>query len=189
MESSICVAVITGIRRVARFQNNLLLHDGNFFRAHFDAQIAARDHYSIGDSENFVEIIYGFRFFELGDYRRIFSGASDGEFCGAHVRSGAHETESEIIRADDQGRLQVLAVFRGQRRNIEFDSRKIDAFVFAQVSAVFHLGDDVLAVRGNHAQGDVAVAEENAVAFANGFGQRAESGADALLRCREYSAW
>ena len=53
--------------------------------------------------------------------------------------------------------------------------------MFAQVSAVFHLGDDVLAVRGNHAQGDVAVAEENAVAFANRFGQRAESGADGFF--------
>ena len=66
------MAVITGIRRVARLQNDLLLHYGNFFRAHFYAQVAARDHHAVGDFENFVEIVDGFRLFELGDYRRIF---------------------------------------------------------------------------------------------------------------------
>ena len=60
-------------------------------------------------------------------------------FGGADVRGGAHETESEIIGADHQGRLQIFAVFRGHRRNIEFDSGKIDAFVLAEVSADFRL--------------------------------------------------
>ena len=46
---------------------------------------------------------------------------------------------------------------------------------------IFDLSDDILAVCRNHPQGDVAVAEENAIAFVDGRGQGAEGGADAFF--------
>ena len=104
MESSICVAVITGHQRIAGFQDDLFLHDGNFFRAHLHAQVAARDHHAVGDSENFVEIVYGFGLFQFGDHRRVFSGARDGVLGGADVGGGAHEAQRQVISADSSRR-------------------------------------------------------------------------------------
>ena len=45
----------------------MLLNDRNFFRRHFDAEIAAGDHDSVGGFENFFQMIDGLRLFELGD--------------------------------------------------------------------------------------------------------------------------
>ena len=47
--------------------NDVLLNDRDFFRRHFDAEIAAGDHDSVGGFENFFQMIDGLRLFELGD--------------------------------------------------------------------------------------------------------------------------
>ena len=55
--------------------NDVLLNDGNFFGRHFDAEVAAGDHDSVGDFENFFEMIDGLRLLEFGDDRDIAAGA------------------------------------------------------------------------------------------------------------------
>jgi hypothetical protein len=47
--------------------DDVLLNDGNFFRRHLDAEIAAGDHDSVGGFENFFEMIDGLRLFEFRD--------------------------------------------------------------------------------------------------------------------------
>ena len=70
-----------GNERVARPHDDLLLHDGNFFRAHLDAEIAARDHHAVGDGKNFVEIVDRFGLFEFGDDGNIFRRAARWPLC------------------------------------------------------------------------------------------------------------
>ena len=74
-----------GHERIACVRDDLLLHNWHFFGAHFNAEIAASDHDAIGDSQNFIEIIDRFGFFDLGDERRVFAVASDSRFGGANV--------------------------------------------------------------------------------------------------------
>ena len=54
IDSSICVAVMTGLRHCGGAADDMLLNDRNFFRRHFHAQIAARDHHAIGRLPEFL---------------------------------------------------------------------------------------------------------------------------------------
>ena len=47
--------------------DHMLLNHRDFFRRHLDAQIAARDHHSIGGFEDLFEMVNRLRFFQLGN--------------------------------------------------------------------------------------------------------------------------
>ena len=67
IDSSICVAVITGLRHCGRSTDHMLLNDRNFFRRHLDTQIAASDHHAVGSFEDFFEMVDGLRLLQFGD--------------------------------------------------------------------------------------------------------------------------
>ena len=77
IDSSICVAVMTGLPPRGGAADDVLLDDGNFFGGHFDAEIAAGDHDAVGDFEDVVEVIDGLRLFELGDDRDVAAVGGD----------------------------------------------------------------------------------------------------------------
>ncbi len=118
MDSSICVAVITGTPRVARARDNLLLHHGHDFRAHLHAEIAARDHHAIGNFENRVQIRDGLRLFELGDDWSVLARASDGALRGLHILRPAHKTYGDIVDA-------VLQRETPDRRNPSAEAKEL----------------------------------------------------------------
>ena len=51
--------------------DHMLLNDGNFFWRHFNAEVAAGHHDSVGGFENFLQMIDGLRLFQLGDHRNV----------------------------------------------------------------------------------------------------------------------
>ena len=56
-----------GPAKVAGARDDVFLNDRNFFRIHFDAEVAAGDHHGIGHTQNLLQIFDGFRLFEFGD--------------------------------------------------------------------------------------------------------------------------
>ncbi len=128
--------------RFAGLGDDQLLDDRHFFRAHFHAQIAARDHYAVGRSQNRVQILNRLRLFELGNDRNILSRAFNRGLRQQHIFRAANEADGHKIRAMAQGEGQVHTISRGHRRNAQFYTGQVDALVFAQLSAVDDFAHD-----------------------------------------------
>ena len=89
-----------GDHRAASFagaRDDHFLHDGNALGVHLHAEVAASDHDAVGDAQDGVEIFDGFGFFELGDYRGVFSGAANEIFRQHDVFGMAHETYGNVV--------------------------------------------------------------------------------------------
>ena len=153
---------------------------GNFFGRHFDAEIAAGDHDSVGGFENFFQMIDGLRLLELGDDGNVAAVRGDDLLDHADVGGGADEGERDGIDAVAEAEFEVFAIFFCQGGNGERHAGKVDAFVLAEHAAVDDVADDVFAAvspsNGAHAQFDQAVT-------------RAGCGRRARVRGRDRGMW
>ena len=84
------------------------LHDGHALGIHFHAEVAARDHDAVGDAQDGVQILDGFGFFELGDYRSVFSGAANQSLRQHDVLGMAHEADGDVVDILLERKGQVL---------------------------------------------------------------------------------
>ena len=172
--------MITGTRASLRPGDQHLLQYGHAFGAHLHAQIAARHHHAVGHAQNFVEVLDGFRLFQLGNDRRFPSGLRDRGLGRQHVGRGAHEAHADVIDAAFQCESQVHQVFLGQRGDAQFHAGKIDALVLAQFAAVHHMANDALPGGGKHAQLDQAVRQQDSIALVHFGRQPLVGGGDAF---------
>ena len=163
MDSSICVAVITG-RRASRALDDLLLHDRHAFGTHLHAEIAARDHHAVGHFENRVQIFDGLRLFEFGDDRRVASGAPYRAFGRSDIGCAPHETHRDVIHVMLQRKSEIVVIFFRERRHLQFHARQIDAFMLAENSRHRRLRRKRIAPCGQHPQFDQSIGEQDAVA-------------------------
>ena len=152
---------------------------GTFSGSHFDAEIAASDHDSVGSFENFFEMVDGLRLFEFGDDGQVAVVGGDDLFDHADVGGGADERKRDGVDAVGEAEFQVFAIFFGEGGNRQGDARKIDAFVLAEQAAVDNVAEHVFAADGAHTHFDQAVTEEDASAGREFAGQVGERGADA----------
>ena len=67
IDSSICVAVTTGLLARLHFAMISFWMIGTVFDRHLDAEIAARDHDPVGGGDDGVEVVERFVLFDLGD--------------------------------------------------------------------------------------------------------------------------
>ena len=125
--------------------DHVLLNHRNFFRGHFDAEIAASDHHAVGDFENFFQVIDGLRLFQLGDDRNVAAVIRNNLFHCLHVGGGADERKRDRIDALLEAEFEILTVFVRQSLNGERDSGQVDAFVLPEHSAIQDLADYVFA--------------------------------------------
>src|SRR5437879_3591994 len=102
--------------------DHVLLYHRDFFGRHFDAEIAAGDHDSVGGFEDFFQMIDGLRLFEFGNDRDIALVRGDDSLDGRDIGGGADEGESDGIDSVPEAKLQVLAIFGSHGRNGEGDS-------------------------------------------------------------------
>src|SRR5580658_319338 len=89
----------------------VLLNDGDFFRGHFYAEVAAGDHDSVGCFENFFQMIDGLRLFQFRDYGDVAVVLGDDLFDHDDVGGGADEGNRNRVDAVGQAEFQVLAIF------------------------------------------------------------------------------
>ena len=180
MDSSICVAVMTGLRCSDGAADDVLLNGGDFFRRDFHAEVSARDHDAVGGFQNFFEVLNGLWFFELGDDPGVRAESGDALLDELYVVAGADEGDGDGVDSVLYGELQVGLVLFGERGHAHRNSREVDAFVFAEQAAVDDLALDVVALDGEHAQLNQAVGEEDAGSGLKIFGEGLEGGGEDL---------
>ena len=71
IDSSTCVATITGTPRRARPREDRLLHARHLLDRHLEPEIAARDHHAVGHVEDVVDMLDCLRPLDLGDDRQV----------------------------------------------------------------------------------------------------------------------
>src|SRR3954465_8942418 len=67
IDSSTCVATITGLPARRGGGGDLLLRARHAFERHLETEIAARDHHRVARAEDFLEVLEGQRPLQLGD--------------------------------------------------------------------------------------------------------------------------
>ena len=67
IDSSICVAVITGRPMRLRERDDLLLRDRHFLERQLDAEVAARDHHRVGRAQDLLDVLERRVLLDLGD--------------------------------------------------------------------------------------------------------------------------
>ena len=132
----------------------MLLDGGNFFRGHFDAEVAAGDHDAVGVFEDGFEVLDGLGFFELGDDPGFKAEGGDAEFDVADVFRGADEGDGDGVNAVLHAELEVLLIFLGEGGDADGDAGKVDALVLAEHAAVDDFAVDFFAgdLRGRGAR-------------------------------------
>ena len=79
IDSSTCVATMTGTPRAARRAQHLLLDARHVLERHLEAEVAARHHHRVGGVEDLVEPVDRLGAFELGDDRHVGHAVRDGD--------------------------------------------------------------------------------------------------------------
>ena len=124
IDSSICVAVMTGLRNSAGAADDVLLNGGNLFRRNLDAQIAAGHHDAVSDVEDCVEVLDGLGLFKLGDDPGFAAVGGDTVAHQANVFSGADEGDGDGVDAVLESEFQVLIILFGEGWNAAPECRE-----------------------------------------------------------------
>ena len=164
IDSSICVAVMTGLLARLHFADDLLLHDRHALHRNLDAEIAARHHDAVGCSDDVVEIVERLVLFDLGDHGRRFAALGDEGFDALYVFGRSHERNRDVVDALIQAEGEKLEVLLGHRAEIERTVRIVDALRRAQIAAVFDDRVDFGGALVDDAQRDRTVLQVDAVA-------------------------
>ena len=109
IDSSTCVATITGIAKRAGAPRHFLLHARHALERQLEAEIAARDHHRVALAKNLVEPRHGLRPFELRDERDVRGArlAKRVRAPGADRSPRCTKTERHEIDASGHAELQI----------------------------------------------------------------------------------
>ena len=116
--------------------NQRFLYQRHFFRRDFHTQIPSGYHDTIGNFQNFFDVVYTFLIFNLGNNLDIFAAVFFQHFPNLHnVRSGTDERCRYIIKIIFDTEFQVRNIFFCQRRQIYLHAGQVYAFTGAYVAA------------------------------------------------------
>ena len=120
---------------------HFLLHAGDFFQRHFDAEIAARDHQRVGKFEDVGEPRYGLRLLDLGHHR----GAAARKFLRfGDILGALNERQRDPIDAGIERGFEIGDILRRQRRQRHDGVGQADALAVRYFAADLDLRDDAL---------------------------------------------
>ncbi len=144
---------------------HLLLHAGDFFQRHFDAEIAARHHQRIGEFENVGQPRHRLRLLDLGHHR----GAAARDLLGfGNILGALNERQRDPIHPGVERGFKIGDVLRRQRRQRHDGIRQAHALAVRHFAADFDLRHDA---RGRHVgrhQTQLAVVDQQRVARLDG---------------------
>ncbi|CAJ1800959.1 hypothetical protein LMCDFJHI_01359 [Aeromonas salmonicida] len=149
-----------------------LLGEDHFFNRNFHAHVATCHHDAVGDSQDLVEVVQAFLVFDLGDDLDVLATVGSQVLTDfQHVFFLANEGSRNEINALLTTEDEVALVFLGQGRQLDGDTRQVDAFVLAQITAVQHFTDDFTLGDFDHIHADQAVIHQDAIADAQVVGE------------------
>ena len=136
--------------------------------AHFDRQIAARDHDAVAGLEDVFQVRNGLGPLDLGNQPRlvpVFGGRHVAQLARHfHVGGIFRKAHGHIVGLETHGGLDVVHVLAGQRRRSQPAALLVDALVVGQLAAELDRRVDLLAAHRLHGQHDQAVVEQQQVA-------------------------
>ena len=146
-----------GLAHDARGVDDVLLQRGNFFGIEFHAQIAARDHHTIGQFENFAQSLYSLRLFNLGAQGPMpaHQAAGFGQIFGT-----LDKRQGNPVCPMGDGKGEILAIFFGQGRDRNFRIGHVDALAIGYDPANFDRAEDGVGIGADHPQANFAVVNQ-----------------------------
>ena len=164
IDSSICVAVITGFPRSSAFRMIRFWISGTSAGPISTPRSPRATITASRLGEDVVEHVDRLRLLDLRDHVRVRARLLDQRAQVAHVGRRAHERERDEVDAELERELEVGRVLARDRRDRQRDARQVDALVRADDAA-----DDDLAVRAAlvdvlDAQADEPVVDQHVVA-------------------------
>lgn len=154
-----------------------LLDDGDLFEGHFDAEVAAGDHDAVEGGDDFVDVLDGLRFFDLGDDGEASAFFVHDAVDVFDVAAAADEGEGDDVGAGAQGPAEVFDVLVGEGGDGDGDSGEVESLVVGDHAAFDDGGVDVGAFDGGDLEGDAAVVDEDAFAGGDVGGEAGVGGA------------
>ncbi len=150
------------LAEAARGEHDALLQRGHFLRVQLDAEVAAGDHYSVCEIENFGEPRHGHRLLDLGAERAlaVHQLARFGDVVGT-----LDEAEADPVGAVLEREGEVAAVLLGQRGDRHLGVGHVDALLVGNDPADLGGADDRLGTRAFDPQADLAVVDQQPLAF------------------------
>ena len=116
--------------------NQGFLYQRHFFGRDFYTQIPSGYHDTVGNFQNFFDVVYTFLIFDFGDDLDVFATVFFQHFPDLHnVRSGTDERCSHIVKIIFDTEFQVGNIFFCQRRQIYLHAGQVYAFTGADVTA------------------------------------------------------
>ena len=160
IDSIICVAVIVSLLRSRASLIIRFCRPGTAAVAHFDREVAARDHDAVRRIDDLVEVRDRLRALDLRDQQRIAARGAQQLARHVHVFLVLRERDGEVVGGKLGRRLDVLHVLRGQRGRGQSAAHPVDALVVGQRAAHHDARDDPRAVDGLDVEPDQAVVEQ-----------------------------
>ena len=143
------------------------LDDGQLFVGTFDSEIAACHHDAVGLIQNFVEVTDGELVLNLGDEQRLVRCAGHDLAQLLDVLRLAHEGERDEVHADIEADLDIREILRGEGRQADPHSGKIDVTPAAQRAGCEDFALDLVLVLRQHLHVDLAVVDQHGVTNAD----------------------
>ncbi len=129
IDSSICVATMTGFAMRRASLDGALLHDRHGLQRQLDAEVAAGDHDAVERVDDLFEVVDGLRLLDLRDDGDAHALLRHDLVHALDVGRAAHEGERDQVGADAQAPAQVVLVLLAQRGNADGDAGQVDALV------------------------------------------------------------
>ena len=181
IDSSIWVAVMTGLARWLARRIEILLYHGNPLNRNFHAQVAASDHDAVGSFQNLVEVVQRACSFDLGDDERFAANLLRSLPHGTDVCGALDEGLADRIDAVFESKSKTLSIVLRERLDAQVNVRKVQPLSRSQFPADSYDASHVVASDCHHFQLNEAVIEREQIPRLHRLRQAREADRDALL--------
>ena len=164
MDSSIWVAVMTGLPDAVGLGDQLLLDHGDFLDRNLHAEVAARHHDAVGRGEDARRGgPQGVGAFDLGDDERVAAEAAAASRTASTSAAVLDERLAHRVHPVLECELETRAVAVGERADAEVDPRQVESLPRSQLAADGDAAMNLASVNAVDRQLHQTVVEEQAI--------------------------
>ena len=139
------------------FVNNLALNAGNTLDGHFDAEVAARNHHTVGRIDDLIDVVHAFLVLNLRDDLDVAAVCVENVLNSLHVGGAAHEGVGDKVDIFLDGEENVLFVALRKGGQVDVPAGHVHTLVRTERTVVLYRDVQRLFVlcRDEHVDGTV----------------------------------